>query len=80
MDFVVLLQQEEQPTFETLPRKAKRSKPTAKTLLPEDHHYKARFGTRSVFMGLRKLWLGEGGAGGGGQGSKMSGAAAGEGP
>ena len=40
LDFVALLQQAEQPEFTKLPRKATKRKAPAKTLLPEDHHYK----------------------------------------
>lgn len=50
LDFVALMEAQEaaeEPEFELLARRAagegrrRRAKPAAKTLLPEDHHYKA---------------------------------------
>lgn len=52
LDFVALLAEEEQPVIEKLGAKrgaggaSKRSKAPAKTLLPEDHHYKVGGGGR----------------------------------
>jgi hypothetical protein len=57
LDFVALMEAQsgEQPPappeFELLPRgkakRAKRARPAAKTLLPEDHHYKVGHGRRA---------------------------------
>lgn len=62
LDFVALMERQEAeaqaPDFELMPRREagaarrpRRAKPAAKTLLPEDHHYKVRLALAPGMVG-----------------------------